>query len=167
MCKDLKALNQQIASILNNDKISEESRITKVLSKTKLYATTVAKDIQIPNDLLEDISIIQNTDITKVTLQKYDLIKTLIGPCEHYCIVAKIDKEMNIAWVVSLTSDLQLPNIIPIKGSRLFNTFYCAALYPVYIKESKTYAFCGIFDAKKDFDKVYKAIKNYYKINFR
>ena len=151
MCKNLKALSQQITSILNNDNASEENRITKVLSKTKLYATTIAKNIQIPNNLLEDISIIQNIDITKVTLQKYDLIKTLIGPCEHHCIVAKVDKEMNIAWVVSITSDLQLSNIIPIKESRLFNTF----------------AFCGIFDAKKDFDKAYKAIKNYYKINFR
>lgn len=83
MCKNLKALSQQIASVLNNDNISEENRITKVLSKTKLYATTIAKNIQIPNDLLEDISIIQNTDIT--------------------------------------------------------------------IKESKTYTFCGIFDAKKRF----------------
>lgn len=104
--------------------------------------------------------------IDQIPLQKYDVIKAKIGPCEHYGVIYKIDAELNIAWVVNITSDITLDNLIPIKKSRLFKTFFVAYFHPIFLNKNN-YTFCNVFDNKEEFDEVVRIIKKYYKTNFR
>lgn len=89
-----------------------------------------------------------------------------IGVCEHYGVIYKIDTELNIAWVVSITSDITLDNLIPIKKSRLFKTFFVAYFHPIFLNKNN-YTFCNVFDNKEEFDETVRIIKKYYKTNFR
>lgn len=104
--------------------------------------------------------------IDQIPLQKYDIIRAKIGACEHYGVIYKIDTELNIAWVVSITSDITLDNLIPIKKSRLFKTFFVAYFHPIFLNKNN-YTFCNVFDNKEEFDKTVRIIKKYYKTNFR
>lgn len=104
--------------------------------------------------------------IDQIPLQKYDIIRAKIGVCEHYGVIYKIDTELNIAWTVSITSDIALNNLIPIKRSRLFKTFFVAYFHPVFL-DKNNYTFCNVFDNKEEFDEAIKIIKKYYKTNFR
>lgn len=69
-------------------------------------------------------------------------------------------------WTVSITSDITLNNLIPIKRSRLFKTFFVAYFHPVFL-DKNNYTFCNVFDNKEEFDEAIKIIKKYYKTNFR
>lgn len=89
-----------------------------------------------------------------------------IGPSTHYGVIYKIDPELNIAWTVSITSDITLNNLIPIKRSRLFKTFFVAYFHPVFL-DKNNYTFCNVFDNKEEFDEAIRIIKKYYKTNFR
>lgn len=104
--------------------------------------------------------------IDQIPLQKYDIIRAKIGGYEHYGVIYKIDTELNIAWVVSITSDITLNNLIPIKRSRLFKTFFVAYFHPIFL-DKNNYTFCNVFDNKEEFDEVIRIIKKYYKTNFR
>lgn len=104
--------------------------------------------------------------IDQIPLQKYDIIRAKIGPSTHYGVIYKIDLELNIAWTVSITSDIALNNLIPIKRSRLFKTFFVAYFHPVFL-DKNNYTFCNVFDNKEEFDEAIKIIKKYYKTNFR
>lgn len=104
--------------------------------------------------------------VDQIPLQKYDIIRAKIGVCEHYGVIYKIDIELNIAWVVSITSDITLDNLIPIKKSRLFKTFFVAYFHPIFLNKNN-YTFCNVFDNKEEFDEVVRIIKKYYKTNFR
>lgn len=104
--------------------------------------------------------------IDQIPLQKYDIIRAKIGPSTHYGVIYKIDTELNIAWVVSITSDITLDNLIPIKKSRLFKTFFVAYFHPIFLNKNN-YTFCNVFDNKEKFDEAVRIIKKYYKTNFR
>lgn len=104
--------------------------------------------------------------IGQIPLQKYDIIRAKIGPGTHYGVIYKIDPELNIAQTVSITSDITLNNLIPIKRSRLFKTFFVAYFHPVFL-DKNNYTFCNIFDNKEEFDEAIRIIKKYYKTNFR
>lgn len=104
--------------------------------------------------------------IDQIPLQKYDIIRAEIGPSTHYGVIYKIDTELNIAWVVSITSDITLDNLIPIKKSRLFKTFFVAYFHPIFLNKNN-YTFCNVFDNKEEFDEAVRIIKKYYKTNFR
>ena len=104
--------------------------------------------------------------VDQIPLQKYDVIKAKIGPCEHYGVIYKIDAELNIAWVVNITSDITLDNLIPIKKSRLFKTFFVAYFHPIFLNKNN-YTFCNVFDNKEEFNEAVRIIKKYYKTNFR
>lgn len=163
MAKNDKEFVTLLGSIVNNDQISEKDKALKLISKIKLQYS----GIEIPNDILE----CQEREIAELTLQKYDIIKfkSNTSPAPHYYVVYKIDKEFNIAYTVGLTSDITLPNIIPIKESRMFKTFYVAEFTPIYLNRGNPvcYKFCGVIDNKKEFNEVCKAIKKYYKTLFR
>lgn len=104
--------------------------------------------------------------VDQIPLQKYDIIRAKIGPSTHYGVIYKIDTELNIAWVVSITSDITLDNLIPIKKSRLFKTFFVAYFHPIFL-DKNNYTFCNVFDNKEEFDEAIRIIKKYYKTNFR
>lgn len=104
--------------------------------------------------------------VDQIPLQKYDIIRAKIGGYEHYGVIYKIDTELNIAWVVSITSDITLDNLIPIKKSRLFKTFFVAYFHPIFLNKNN-YTFCNVFDNKEEFDETVRIIKKYYKTNFR
>lgn len=104
--------------------------------------------------------------IDQIPLQKYDIIRAKIGQGTYYGVIYKIDPELNIAWVVSITSDITLNNLIPIKRSRLFKTFFVAYFHPVFL-DKNNYIFCNVFDNKEEFDETVRIIKKYYKTNFR
>lgn len=163
MAKNNKEFVTLLGSIVNNDQISEKDKALKLISKIKLQYSS----IEIPNDILE----CQEREIAELTLQKYDIIKfkSNTSSAPHYYVVYKIDKEFNIAYTVGLTSDITLPNIIPIKESRMFKTFYVAEFTPIYLNRGNPvcYKFCGVIDNKKEFNEVCKAIKKYYKTLFR
>lgn len=98
--------------------------------------------------------------LSKIKNKKYEYIKFING------VIYKIDTELNIAWVVSITSDITLDNLIPIKKSRLFKTFFVAYFHPIFLNKNN-YTFCNVFDNKEEFDETVRIIKKYYKTNFR
>lgn len=144
------------------DVISIVDAFNSSLSVTNLIeqSSCVPKqNIVLPTEIL-------GQDVDQIPLQKYDIIRAKIGVCEHYGVIYKIDTELNIAWTVSITSDITLNNLIPIKRSRLFKTFFVAYFHPVFL-DKNNYTFCNVFDNKEEFDKVIRIIKKYYKTNFR
>ena len=165
----LNSLRSKIATKLKNtddkkilDVISLVEEFSSSLSVTDLVKQTscVSKqDIVLPTEIL-------GQDVDQILLQKYDIIRAKIGPSTHYGVIYKIDPELNIAWTVSITSDITLNNLIPIKRSRLFKTFFVAYFHPVFL-DKNNYTFCNVFDNKEEFDEAIRIIKKYYKTNFR
>nr|DAL21956.1 MAG TPA_asm: hypothetical protein [Caudoviricetes sp.] len=165
----LNSLRSKIATKLKNtddkkilDAISLVEEFSLSLSVTDLVKQTscVSKqDIVLPTEIL-------GQGVDQIPLQKYDIIRAKIGPSTHYGVIYKIDPELNIAWVVSITSDITLNNLIPIKRSRLFKTFFVAYFHPVFL-DKNNYTFCNVFDNKEEFDEAIRIIKKYYKTNFR
>lgn len=144
------------------DVISIVDAFNSSLSVTNLIeqSSCVPKqNIVLPTEIL-------GQGIDQIPLQKYDIIRAKIGPGTHYEVIYKIDPELNIAWTVSITSDITLNNLIPIKRSRLFKTFFVAYFHPVFL-DKNNYTFCNVFDNKEEFDEAIRIIKKYYKTNFR
>lgn len=110
------------------DVISIVDAFNASLSVTNLIeqsSCALKQNIALPTEIL-------GQGVDQIPLQKYDIIRAKIGQCEHYGVIYKIDVALNIAWVVSITSDITLDNLIPIKKSRLFKTFFCS-LFSSYI----------------------------------
>lgn len=144
------------------DVISIVDAFSSSLSTTSLIeqSSCVPKqNIVLPTEIL-------GQGVDQIPLQKYDIIRAKIGVCEHCGVIYKIDTELNIAWVVSITSDITLDNLIPIKKSRLFKTFFVAYFHPIFLNKNN-YTFCNVFDNKEEFDETVRIIKKYYKTNFR
>lgn len=144
------------------DVISIVDAFNSSLSVTNLIeqSSCVPKqNIVLPTEIL-------GQGVDQIPLQKYDIIRAKIGPSTHYGVIYKIDTELNIAWVVSITSDITLDNLIPIKKSRLFKTFFIAYFHPIFLNKNN-YTFCNVFDNKEEFDEAVRIIKKYYKTNFR
>lgn len=144
------------------DVISIVDAFSSSLSTTSLIkqSSCVPKqNIVLPTEIL-------GQGVDQIPLQKYDIIRAKIGVCEHYGVIYKIDTELNIAWVVSITSDITLDNLIPIKKSRLFKTFFVAYFHPTFLNKNN-YTFCNVFNNKEEFDETVRIIKKYYKTNFR
>lgn len=144
------------------DVISIVDAFNSSLSVTNLIeqSSCVPKqNIVLPTEIL-------GQGVDQIPLQKYDIIRAKRGVCEHYGVIYKIDTELNIAWTVSITSDITLNNLIPIKRSRLFKTFFVAYFHPIFL-DKNNYTFCNVFDNKEEFDEVIRIIKKYYKTNFR
>ncbi len=150
---DNKKLRNILGSIINNNVISDEDALEKVV--TKLQLTEYRKIIDIPANKL-------NATDVYTTLQKYDIIRTTIGPVEHYAIVVSIDIVFNTIWVIPITSDPTIGLTTRIKNSRLFlNSYYFCALYPIPFAGNIKY--CGIIDNIVEFKEVLTAVKRYYK----
>lgn len=144
------------------DVISIVDAFNSSLSVTNLIeqSSCVPKqNIVLPTEIL-------GQGVDQIPLQKYDIIRAKIGPSTHYGVIYKIDTELNIAWAVSITSDITLDNLIPIKKSRLFKTFFVAYFHPIFLNKNN-YTFCNVFDNKEEFDEAVRIIKKYYKTNFR
>ena len=144
------------------DVISIVDAFNSSLSVTNLIeqSSCVPKqNIVLPTEIL-------GQGVDQIPLQKYDIIRAKIVPSTHYGVIYKIDTELNIAWVVSITSDITLDNLIPIKKSRLFKTFFVAYFHPIFLNKNN-YTFCNVFDNKEEFDEAVRIIKKYYKTNFR
>ena len=97
-----------------------------------------------------------------ITLQKGDVIKTAIGPSQHYCIIISIDIDFNTAWAIPLTTDTTIEISLPVKNSRIFRNCYLPYLVPIFLSKN-CYRFVTVFDNKKELDSMIKIIKNYYK----
>ena len=144
------------------DVISIVDAFNSSLSVTNLIEQSSCaskQNIALPTEIL-------GQGVDQIPLQKYDIIRAKIGQCTHYGVIYKIDVALNIAWVVSITSDITLDNLIPIKKSRLFKTFFVAYFHPIFLNKNN-YTFCNVFDNKEEFDEAVRIIKKYYKTNFR
>lgn len=149
--------DNKILDVLNIvDAFNPSLSVSNLVKQTSCVSK---RDIVLPTEIL-------GQGIDQIPLQKYDIIRTKIGVCEHYGVIYKIDTELNIAWVISITSDITLDNLIPIKKSRLFKTFFVAYFHPIFLNKNN-YTFCNVFDNKEEFDEVVRIIKKYYKTNFR
>lgn len=150
---DNKNLRNTLSSIINNSVIPDENALEKVA--TKLQLTEYRKIIDIPANKL-------NATEVYTTLQKYDIIRTIIGPTVHYAIVVSIDIDFNTIWVIPITSDPTIGLTTRIKNSRLFlNSYYFCILYPIPFTGNIRY--CGIIDNIAEFKEVLTAVKHYYK----
>lgn len=165
----LNSIRSKASSKLKN---TDDNKILDVISIVDAFNSSLSI-----NSLVEQSSCVPKQNIVlpteilgqgvdQIPLQKYDIIRAKIGVCEHYGVIYKIDTELNIAWVVSITSDITLDNLIPIKKSRLFKTFFVAYFHPIFLNKNN-YTFCNVFDNKEEFDKTVRIIKKYYKTNFR
>lgn len=150
---DNKNLRNTLSSIINNSVIPDEDALEKVA--TKLQLTEYRKIIDVPATKL-------NATEVYTTLQKYDIVRTIIGPIVHYAIVVSIDIDFNTIWVIPITSDPTIGLTTRIKSSRLFlNSYYFCALYPIPFAGDIKY--CGIIDNIVEFKEVLTAVKHYYK----
>ena len=165
----LNSIRSKASSKLKN---TDDNKILDVISIVDAFNSSLSI-----NSLVEQSSCVPKQNIVlpteilgqgidQIPLQKYDVIKAKIGPCEHYGVIYKIDAELNIAWVVNITSDITLDNLIPIKKSRLFKTFFVAYFHPIFLNKNN-YTFCNVFDNKEEFNEAVRIIKKYYKTNFR
>lgn len=165
----LNSIRSKASSKLKN---TDDNKILDVISIVDAFNSSLSI-----NSLVEQSSCVLKQNIVlpteilgqgvdQIPLQKYDIIRAKIGVCEHYGVIYKIDTELNIAWVVSITSDITLDNLIPIKKSRLFKTFFVAYFHPIFLNKNN-YIFCNVFDNKEEFDETVRIIKKYYKTNFR
>lgn len=165
----LNSIRSKASSKLKN---TDDNKILDVISIVDAFNSSLSI-----NSLVEQSSCVPKQNIVlpteilgqgvdQIPLQKYDIIRAKIGVCERYGVIYKIDTELNIAWVVSITSDITLDNLIPIKKSRLFKTFFVAYFHPIFLNKNN-YTFCNVFDNKEEFDETVRIIKKYYKTNFR
>ena len=165
----LNSIRSKASSKLKN---TDDNKILDVISIVDAFNSSLSI-----NSLVEQSSCVPKQNIVlpteilgqgvdQIPLQKYDIIRAKIGVREHYGVIYKIDTELNIAWVVSITSDITLDNLIPIKKSRLFKTFFVAYFHPIFLNKNN-YTFCNVFDNKEEFDETVRIIKKYYKTNFR
>lgn len=165
----LNSIRSKTSSKLKN---TDDNKILDVISIVDAFNPSLSI-----NSLVEQSSCVPKQNIVlpteilgqgvdQIPLQKYDIIRAKIGRCEHYGVIYKIDTELNIAWVVNITSDITLDNLIPIKKSRLFKTFFVAYFHPIFLNKNN-YTFCNVFDNKEEFDETVRIIKKYYKTNFR
>jgi hypothetical protein len=165
----LNAVRSKVSSKLKN---TDDNKILDVISLVDAFSSSLSVTSLIEqSSCVPKQSIVLPTEILgqgidQIPLQKYDIIRTKIGPGTHYGVIYKIDPELNIAWTVSITSDITLNNLIPIKRSRLFKTFFVAYFHPVFL-DKNNYTFCNVFDNKEEFDETIRIIKKYYKTNFR
>lgn len=165
----LNSIRSKASSKLKN---TDDNKILDVISIVDAFNSSLSI-----NSLVEQSSCVPKQNIVlpteilgqgvdQIPLQKYNIIRAKIGGYEHYGVIYKIDTELNIAWVVSITSDITLDNLIPIKKSRLFKTFFVAYFHPIFLNKNN-YTFCNVFDNKEEFDETVRIIKKYYKTNFR
>lgn len=149
-----------------NNKILDVISIVDAFNSSLSIDSLVEQSSCVPKQNIVLPTEILGQGVDQIPLQKYDIIRAKIGGWEHYGVIYKIDTELNIAWVVSITSDITLDNLIPIKKSRLFKTFFVAYFHPVFLNKNN-YTFCNVFDNKEEFDETIRIIKKYYKTNFR
>lgn len=150
----------------DNNKILDVISIVDAFNSSLSINSLVEQSSCVPKQNIVLPTEILGQGVDQIPLQKYDIIRAKIGVCEHYGVIYKIDTELNIAWVVSITSDITLDNLIPIKKSRLFKTFFVAYFHPIFLNKNN-YIFCNVFDNKEEFDEAVRIIKKYYKTNFR
>lgn len=150
----------------DNNKILDVISIVDAFNSSLSINSLVEQSSCVPKQNIVLPTEILGQGVDQIPLQKYDIIRAKIGVCEHYGVIYKIDTELNIAWVVSITSDITLDNLIPIKKSRLFKTFFVAYFHPIFLNKNN-YTFCNVFDNKEEFDEAVRIIKKYYKTNFR
>lgn len=165
----LNSVRSKVSSKLkntDNNKILDVISLVDAFSSSLSVTSLIEQSECVPKQSIVLPTEILGQDIDQIPLQKYDIIRAKIGPGVHYGVIYKIDPELNIAWTVSITSDLTLNNLIPIKRSRLFKTFFVAYFHPVFL-DKNNYTFCNVFDNKEEFDKAIRIIKKYYKTNFR
>lgn len=165
----LNAVRSKVSSKLkntDNNKILDVISIVDAFSSSLSTTSLIEQSSCVPKENIVLPTEILGQGIDQIPLQKYDIIRAKIGPNAHYGVIYKIDTELNIAWVVSITSDITLDNLIPIKKSRLFKTFFVAYFHPIFLNKNN-YTFCNVFDNKEEFDETVRSIKKYYKTNFR
>lgn len=150
----------------DNNKILDVISIVDAFNSSLSINSLVEQSSCVPKQNIVLPTEILGQGVDQIPLQKYDIIRAKIGGYEHYGVIYKIDTELNIAWVVSITSDITLDNLIPIKKSRLFKTFFVAYFHPIFLNKNN-YIFCNVFDNKEEFDETVRIIKKYYKTNFR
>lgn len=150
----------------NDNKILDVISIVDAFNSSLSINSLVEQSSCVPKQNIVLPTEILGQGVDQIPLQKYDIIRAKIGGYEHYGVIYKIDTELNIAWVVSITSDITLDNLIPIKKSRLFKTFFVAYFHPIFLNKNN-YIFCNVFDNKEEFDETVRIIKKYYKTNFR
>jgi hypothetical protein len=165
----LNSIRSKVSSKLKNtddNKISDAISLVEEFSLSLSVTDLVKQTSCVPKQNIVLPTEILGQGVDQIPLQKYDVIKAKIGLCEHYGVIYKIDAELNIAWVVNITSDITLDNLIPIKKSRLFKTFFVAYFHPIFLNKNN-YTFCNVFDNKEEFNETIRIIKKYYKTNFR
>lgn len=165
----LNSIRSKASSKLKNtddNKILDVINIVDAFNSSLSINSLVEQSSCVPKQNIVLPTEILGQGVDQIPLQKYDIIRAKIGVCEHYGVIYKIDTELNIAWVVSITSDITLDNLIPIKKSRLFKTFFVAYFHPIFLNKNN-YTFCNVFDNKEEFDETVRIIKKYYKTNFR
>ena len=159
----LNSIRSKASSKLKNtddNKILDVINIVDAFNSSLSINSLVEQSSCVPKQNIILPTEILGQGIDQIPLQKYDIIRAKIGQCTHYGVIYKIDPELNIAWVVSITSDITLNNLIPIKRSRLFKTFFVAYFHPVFL-DKNNYIFCNVFDNKEEFDETVKIIKKY------
>lgn len=165
----LNSIRSKASSKLKNtddNKILDVINIVDAFNSSLSINSLVEQSSCVPKQNIVLPTEILGQGIDQIPLQKYDIIRAKIGQGTHYGVIYKIDPELNIAWVVNITSDITLNNLIPIKRSRLFKTFFVAYFHPVFL-DKNNYIFCNVFDNKEEFDETVRIIKKYYKTNFR
>lgn len=150
----------RLGAITSKKGLNGDEKKAQILELCKEELNITSKSVSAPIMHLESELIGQCPE--NISLQKGDVIKTAIGPSQHYCIVISIDTDFNVAWAIPLTTDTTIEISLPVNSSRIFKNCWLPYLVPVFLSKN-CYRFITVFDNKKELDSMIKTIKNYYK----
>ena len=98
-------------------------------------------------------------------ISKYDLISSIICGLIHPCIVIKATKDY--VYSVSLSSTEGQHNVYTIQNSRMFEGKFVTNTVIRTTQEEAISRFMGIFDNRKEADKAFAIVRNFYKDLFK
>lgn len=155
------------------NKNKEKDNITKVLNniratmgyyngtltseaKEKLVRTILKFLSNEPESYTRSVELIKSkpTEEDLVTIEKYDIVRIMIGPMEHYAVIYK--RNATLAYVLVLTTDERFQGI-ELVGTRMLKGY----VIPVFqrIPLENILKICGIFENKKYFNEIVREVK--------
>lgn len=141
--------------------------------KTLNLHETKEKDLQKLIKEIKNTRIISNCNLEIASnslikvpdkIQKYDLTTVLSGGKVHLAIVYKVDELNNKVYCISFTTDENYKGVIDkCEKSRLFPNSLITCSLHVFTIELVKANWRGIYDNKKEADKLFRTFKQFYK----
>lgn len=94
-------------------------------------------------------------------VKKYDVLYLNTIGLPHYVLVHKVT-ETEVRGII-LSSKQQAHNLCPLEGDRFFKGGYATKTYLTYDLDHCKKAFCRVYESKKDANKIFRTLREFYK----